>query len=220
MRFNFMAKMILSSSEAREKIMAGVDKLANIVKVTLGPKGRNVILDKGYGAPTITNDGVTIAKEIQLEDKYENVGASLIQEVAEKTNDVAGDGTTTATVLAQAILNQWKELRNQADVLAVKRGIDKAVNFVVEELRKVKKDVKTSEEIAQVATISSLDAEVGKLIAEAMSEVGKDGVITVEEGQTTGLEKEVVKGMRFDKGFVAPYMITNPERMEADWENP
>ncbi len=215
-----MAKLILSSSEAREKIMAGVDKLANIVKVTLGPKGRNVILDKGFGSPTITNDGVTIAKEISLEDKFENVGASLIQEVAEKTNDVAGDGTTTATVLAQAILNHWKELRGQADVLSVKRGIDKAVMFVVEELKKVKKEVKTSEEIAQVATISSLDPEVGKLISEAMNEVGKDGVITVEEGQTMGLEKEVVQGMRFDKGYVSPYMVTNPERMEAVWENP
>jgi chaperonin GroEL len=214
-----MAKLILSSSEAREKIMSGVDKLANIVKVTLGPKGRNVILDKGYGSPTITNDGVTIAKEIQLEDKFENVGASLIQEVAEKTNDVAGDGTTTATVLAQAILNHWKELRHEADVLSVKRGIDRAVNFVVNELKKVKKDVKTNEEIAQVATISSLDPEVGKLIAEAMNEVGKDGVITVEEGQTLGLEKEVVKGMRFDKGYVSAYMITNPERMEAVWED-
>jgi len=215
-----MAKMILSSSEAREKIMNGVDKLANIVKVTLGPKGRNVILDKGFGSPTITNDGVTIAKEISLEDKFENVGASLIQEVAEKTNDVAGDGTTTATVLAQAILNQWKELRGQSDVLSVRRGLDKAVRFVVDELKKVKKDVKTSEEIAQVATISSLDPEVGKLIAQAMEEVGKDGVITVEEGQTIGLEKEVVQGMRFDKGYVSPYMVTNPERMEAVWENP
>jgi chaperonin GroEL len=215
-----MPKLILSSSDARERIMAGVDKLANVVKVTLGPKGRNVILDKGYGSPTITNDGVTIAKEISLEDKFENVGASLIQEVAEKTNDVAGDGTTTATVLAQAILNHWKELRNQSDVLSVKRGIDKAVKFVVEELQKVKKDVKASEEIAQVATISSLDPEVGKLIAEAMKDVGKDGVITVEEGQTLGLEKEVVKGMRFDKGYVSAYMITNPERMEAVWDNP
>lgn len=215
-----MPKMILSSNEAREKIMTGVDKLANVVKVTLGPKGRNVILDKGYGSPTITNDGVTIAKEISLEDKYENVGASLMQEVAEKTNDVAGDGTTTATVLAQAILNHWKELRGQADVLSVKRGIDKAVNFVVEELKKVKKDVKTTEEIAQVGTISSLDTDVGKLIAECMKDVGKDGVITVEEGQTIGLEKEVVKGMRFDKGYISHYMVTNSERMEAVWENP
>ncbi|OGE89032.1 MAG: chaperonin GroL [Candidatus Doudnabacteria bacterium RIFCSPLOWO2_02_FULL_49_13] len=215
-----MPKLILSSEKAREKIMEGVDMLANIVKVTLGPKGRNVILDEGYGAPTITNDGVTIAKKIELEDKFQNVGAMLMKEVAEKTNDVAGDGTTTATVLAQAILTHWKELRNQADVLAVRRGLDKAVAFVVEELRKIKKDVKTSEEIAQVGTISSLDAEVGRFIAEAMNEVGKDGVITVEEGQTLGLEKEVVKGMRFDKGYVSAYMVTNPARMEAVWEDP
>ncbi|OGE74364.1 MAG: chaperonin GroL [Candidatus Doudnabacteria bacterium RIFCSPHIGHO2_02_FULL_42_25] len=215
-----MAKIIISSNEAREKIMAGVDKLANVVKVTLGPKGRNVVLDKGFGSPTITNDGVTIAKEISLEDKFENVGASLLQEVAEKTNEVAGDGTTTATVLAQAILNQWRELRNQADVLAVKRGIDKAVVFVVNELKTMKKEVNSAKEIAQVGTISSLDPEVGKLIAECMTDVGKDGVITVEEGQTMGLEKEVVKGMRFDKGYVSPYMVTNPERMEAVWESP
>ncbi|OGE82770.1 MAG: chaperonin GroL [Candidatus Doudnabacteria bacterium RIFCSPLOWO2_01_FULL_44_21] len=215
-----MAKLILSSNEARQKIMEGVDKLANIVKVTLGPKGRNVVLDEGYGSPTITNDGVTIAKKIELEDKFQNVGASLIKEVAEKTNDVAGDGTTTATVLAQAILAHWKEFRNSADVLAIRRGIEKAVNFVIEELKKVKKDVKTSEEIAQVGTISSLDSEVGKLIAACMNDVGKDGVITVEEGQTIGLEKEVVKGMRFDKGYVSPYMITNAERMEAVWEEP
>lgn len=215
-----MAKLILSSEAAREKIMKGVDTLADIVKVTLGPKGRNVILDKGFGSPVITNDGVTIAKEIDLEDKYENVGVSLMKEVAEKTNDVAGDGTTTATVLAQAILKQWKEVKGQADVYSIKRGLDKAVNFVVEELRLMKKSVQSSEEIAQVGTISSLDAEVGKLISEAMADVGKDGVITVEEGQTIGLEKEVVKGMRFDKGYVSPYMVTNPERMEAVWENP
>ncbi|OGE95541.1 MAG: chaperonin GroL [Candidatus Doudnabacteria bacterium RIFCSPHIGHO2_12_FULL_48_11] len=214
-----MAKLILSGSNAREEIMKGVDALANVVKVTLGPKGRNVILDKGFGSPTITNDGVTIAKEIDLENKYQNVGASLIQEVTEKTNDVAGDGTTTATVLAQAILSHWREVRDQADVLALRRGLDKAVAFVVEELKKMKKDVKTSEEIAQVGTISSLDPFVGKLIADAMNDVGKDGVITVEEGQTLGLEKEVVKGMRFDKGFVAPYMVTNAERMEAVWED-
>src|SRR3989338_5047497 len=214
-----MPKLILSSEKAREKIMEGVDMLANIVKVTLGPKGRNVILDEGYGAPTITNDGVTIAKKIELEDKFENVGASLIKEVAEKINEVAGDGTTTATVLAQAILTQWKEFRSQADVLAIRRGLDKAVGFVVEELQKVKKEVKSSEEIAQVGTISSLDPEVGKLIAECMTEVGKDGVITVEEGQAIGLQKEVVKGMRFDKGYVSHYMVTNPERMEAVWDD-
>ncbi|MBX4205545.1 MAG: chaperonin GroEL, partial [Candidatus Doudnabacteria bacterium] len=177
-----MAKMIKSGSDAREQIMKGVDTLADVVRVTMGPKGRNVILDEGYGTPTITNDGVTIAKKIDLEDKFQNVGAQLIKEVAEKTNDVAGDGTTTATVLAQAILHNWKEVRDQADVLSIKRGLDKAVAFVVEELRKIKKDVLTSEEIAQVATISSLDATVGKLIAEAMDAVGKDGVITVEEG--------------------------------------
>jgi chaperonin GroEL len=215
-----MAKKIESGNKAREQIMRGVDALANVVKVTLGPKGRNVILDKGFGSPTITNDGVTIAKEIELEDKFENVGASLMQEVAEKTNDVAGDGTTTATVLAQAILTHWKEVKDQADVLSIRRGLDKAVTFVVGELKKFKKDVSTEEEIAQVGTISSMDPEVGKLISEAMKDVGKDGVITVEEGQTIGLEKEVVKGMRFDKGFVSPYMITNPERMEAIWENP
>jgi chaperonin GroEL len=215
-----MAKLIKSSSDARDSIMKGVDALADIVKVTLGPKGRNVILDEGYGSPTITNDGVTIAKKIDLEDKFQNVGAQLIKEVAEKTNDVAGDGTTTATVLAQAILRNWKEVKDQADVLSIKRGLDKAVKFIVEELRKMKKDVSTSEEIAQVGTISSLDPEVGKLIAEAMEAVGKDGVITVEEGQTLGLEKEVVKGMRFDKGYVSPYMVTDPARMEAVWDEP
>ena len=215
-----MAKLIKSGVDAREQIMKGVDALADVVKVTLGPKGHNVILDEGYGAPTITNDGVTIAKKIELEDKFQNVGASLIKEVAEKTNDVAGDGTTTATVLAQAILKNWKEVKDQADVQGIKRGLDKAVFFVVSELKKMKKDVSTSEEIAQVGTISSLSAEVGKLISEAMQDVGKDGVITVEEGQTIGIEKEVVKGMRFDKGYVSAYMVTEPSRMEAVWENP
>ncbi len=215
-----MAKLIKSGSDAREQIMKGVDALADVVKVTLGPKGRNVILDEGYGAPTITNDGVTIAKKIDLEDKFQNVGAQLIKEVAEKTNDVAGDGTTTATVLAQAILKNWKEVKDQADVLSIKRGLDKAVEFVVSELQKIKKAVSSSEEIAQVGTISSLDPEVGKLISEAMADVGKDGVITVEEGQTIGIVKEVVKGMRFDKGYVSAYMVTDPARMEAVWENP
>lgn len=215
-----MAKLIKLGSASRDEIMKGVDALADVVRVTMGPKGRNVILDEGFGAPTITNDGVTIAKKIELEDKFQNVGANLIKEVAEKTNDVAGDGTTTATVLAQAILKNWKEVKDQADVQSIKRGLDKAVKFVVEQLKIMKRDVSTSEEIAQVGTISSLDAEVGKLIADSMNEVGKDGVITVEEGQTMGLEKEVVKGMRFDKGYVSPYMVTNPERMEAVWENP
>ncbi|MDB4939617.1 MAG: groEL [Candidatus Doudnabacteria bacterium] len=217
-----MAKDIKFGYDAKKAIKAGVDKTANAVKVTLGPTGRTVIIDRGYGAPTISDDGVTVAKGIELEDKFENVGASLIQEVANKTNEAAGDGTTTATVLAQKMIEvafdtQKDDFSNANDI---KRGMDKAVRFVVAELNKVKKEVKTQEEIQQVATISSLDPEVGKLIAEAMEEVGHDGVITVEEGQTIGLEKETVKGMRFDKGFVSPYMITNPERMEAVWENP
>jgi chaperonin GroEL len=217
-----MAKDIKFGADAKKAIKAGVDKAANAIKVTLGPTGRTVILDRGYGAPTITDDGVTVAKGIDLEDKFENVGASLIQEVANRTNEAAGDGTTTATVLAQKMIEvafdtQKDDFSNANDI---KRGMDKAVRFVVSELNKVKKEIKTQEEIQQVATISSLDPEVGKLIAEAMEEVGHDGVITVEEGQTIGIEKETVKGMRFDKGFVSAYMVTNAERMEAVWENP
>lgn len=216
-----MAKIIKYGLEAKQAIKAGVDKAADVVKVTLGPTGRTVILDKGYGSPSITDDGVTVAKDIELEDKFENVGASLIQEVANKTNDEAGDGTTTATVLAQQMIEDGFEMlkRNPYKANDMKRGMDKAVKFVVSELNKVKKEVKGKEGIEQVATIASLDAEVGKLIAEAMQEVGHDGVITVEEGQTIGLEKEVVKGMRFDKGFVNPYMVTNAKRMEAVWED-
>jgi chaperonin GroEL len=216
-----MAKLIKYGDEAKRAIKAGVDKAADAVRVTLGPTGRTVILDRGFGTPTITDDGVTVAKGIELEDKFENVGASLIQEVANKTNEEAGDGTTTATVLAQKMIevafDSKVDFRRANDI---KRGMDKAVAFVVSELNKSKKEIKTREEIQQVATIASLDPEVGQYIAEAMEEVGKDGIITVEEGQTIGLEKEVVKGMRFDKGFVAPYMVTNPERMEAVWENP
>lgn len=216
-----MAKLIKYGDEAKASIKAGVDKVANAVKVTLGPTGRTVILDRGFGAPTITDDGVTVAKGIELEDKFENVGASLIQEVANKTNEAAGDGTTTATVLAQKMIevafDSKVDFRKANDI---KRGMDKAVAFVVAELNKTKKEVKTREEIEQVATIASLDPEVGRYIAEAMEEVGKDGIITVEEGQTIGLEKEVVKGMRFDKGYVSPYMVSNPERMEAVWEDP
>ena len=217
-----MSKIIKYGLEAKQAIKAGVDKAADVVRVTLGPTGRTVILDKGYGSPTVTDDGVTVAKDIDLEDKFENVGASLIQEVANKTNDEAGDGTTTATVLAQKMIEDGFEMlkRNPYKANDMKRGMDKAVKFVVDELNKVKKEVKGKEGIEQVATIASLDPEVGKLIAEAMEEVGHDGVITVEEGQTTGLEKEVVKGMRFDKGFVNPYMVTNPERMEAVWNDP
>lgn len=217
-----MSKIIKSGFQAKQAIKAGVDASANVVKVTLGPTGKTVILDKGFGSPTITDDGVTVAKDIELEDKYENVGASLIQEVANKTNEEAGDGTTTATVLAQKMIEKGLEAVsiNSARANEVKRGMDKAVAFVVEELHEMKKVVSGKEEIQQVATIASLDTEVGKLIAEAMEEVGKDGVITVEEGQSIGLEKEVVKGMRFDKGFVSGYMMTNPDRMEAVWEDP
>ncbi|MBI5530453.1 MAG: chaperonin GroEL [Candidatus Doudnabacteria bacterium] len=217
-----MSKIIKYGFEAKQAIKAGVDKSANAVRVTLGPTGKAVILDKGFGSPTITDDGVTVAKDIELEDKFENIGASLISEVANKTNEAAGDGTTTATVLAQTMIQEAFEAAALASTQAneIKKGMDAAVRFVVNELNKVKKDVKNKEEVQQVATIASLDEEVGKLIAEAMEEVGHDGVITVEEGQTTGLEKEVVKGMRFDKGFVNPYMVTNAERMEAVWEDP
>ena len=217
-----MSKMIKTGFEAKQAIKAGVDKAANVIKVTLGPTGKAVILDRGYGSPTVSDDGVTVAKDIELEDKFENVGASLIAEVANKTNEEAGDGTTTATVLAQKMIEEAFEAAalNSSRANDIKKGMDKAVVFVVEQLRAMKKDVKGKAEIEQVATIASLDPEVGKLIAEAMEEVGHDGVITVEEGQTIGLEKEVVKGMRFDKGFVSPYMMTNSDRMEAVWEDP
>ncbi len=216
-----MAKEILFGKDAKSAIKKGVDTAANVIKVTLGPTGKAVILDRGFGSPTISDDGVTVAKEIELENKFENVGASLIQEVANRTNEEAGDGTTTATVLAQKMIEQAfatveRYPKKSSDL---KRGMDKAVKFVVEKLATIKEEVKTKEKIQQVATISSLDSEVGKLIAEAMEEVGNDGVITVEEGQTIGVEKEVVKGMRFDKGFVSAYMVTNPERMEAVWDD-
>lgn len=215
------AKLIKYSFEAKDSIKNGVDKIVNVVKVTLGPAGRSVILDKGYGSPTVTDDGVTVAKDIELEDKFENVGASLIQEVANRTNEEAGDGTTTAMVLAQKMIEEAFASRDISfsKPNEIKQGMELAARYVVSELRKMKKDIRDKEEIEQVATIASLDTEVGKLIAEAMDEVGHDGVITVEEGQTIGLEKEVVKGMRFDRGFVSPYMVTNPERMEAVWED-
>jgi len=216
-----MAKQLLFSEEARVKIKKGIDQVANAVKVSLGPKGRNVVLDKGFGSPTITNDGVTIAKEIDLEDKFENIGASLIKEVAEKTNDVAGDGTTTATVLAQAIIEEG--LRNVAagtDPLSLKSGMQKAVTAAIAGLKKITKPIQDKKEVAQVATISSLDEQVGQMIADIMDEVGKDGVVTVEESQTFGLQKETVQGMRFDKGYVSMYMITAQERMEAEYEDP
>ena len=219
-----MAKDIRYSNEARESIKNGVDKIATAVKVTLGPKGRSVVIDRSFGSPTITDDGVTVAKEVELKDKFENVGASLIQEVANKTNEQAGDGTTTATVLAQVMIEEGMRMLKDDDLkhnpVRLRHAISQAVKDVVEALKRMKKDIKTQSEIAQVATIASLDPEVGQLLSEAMKEVGNDGVITVEEGQTIGLEKEVVKGMRFDKGYVSPYMITNADRMEAVWEDP
>jgi len=216
-----MAKQILFNEKSRAAIKRGIDKLADTVKVSLGPKGRNVILDKGFGSPVITNDGVTIAKEIEFEDKFENIGASLIKEVAEKTNDVAGDGTTTATVLAQALVDEGlKNVAAGADPISLKRGVEIAVRVAIEGLKKIHKPIKDKKEIAQVATISSLDSKVGDLISEIMEEVGKNGVITVEESQTFGLQKEVVKGMRFDKGYVSGYMVTNAERMEAEFTDP
>ncbi|MFH1909798.1 MAG: chaperonin GroEL [bacterium] len=216
-----MSKDIKFSEEARAGLRKGIDKLANTVKVTLGPKGRNVVLDKGFGSPTITNDGVTIAKEIELKDKFENLGAQLIKEVAEKTNDVAGDGTTTATVLAQAMVGEGlKNIAAGANPMALKRGIEKAAKKAVESLKAAAKPVAGKEEIAQVAAISADNAEVGALIAEVMDMVGRDGVITVEEGQSIGLEKEVVEGMQLDQGFVSPYMVTDTNRMEAVLSDP
>lgn len=215
-----MAKQIIYDQEAREALRRGVNKLADAVKVTLGPRGRNVVLDKGFGSPTITKDGVTVAKEIELEDKQENVGAELVKEVATKTNDVAGDGTTTATLLAQVMVNEgMKNVQAGANPIAVKRGIDKGVEAIVEALKKSAKNVSTKEEIAQVASISANDKEIGDVIADAMDTVGKDGVITVEESQSFGIQKEVVEGMQFDKGYVSPYMITDANRMEAVLED-
>ncbi len=216
-----MPKQIKYQEEARKKLKMGVDKLANAVKVTIGPKGRNVVLDKGFGVPTITNDGVTIAKEIELEDKIENLGAEIVKEVAEKTNEAAGDGTTTAVILAQSVISEGlKNVAAGANPLALKRGIDKGAEKVVEQLKKMTKRVTTKEERAQVATISAESKEIGNLIAEVMEEVGKDGVITIEESKTFGLQKETVKGLQFDQGYISPYMITNTERMEAVYEDP
>ncbi|MFH1536587.1 MAG: chaperonin GroEL [Patescibacteria group bacterium] len=216
-----MAKDIKFEEEARDGLKRGVNKLADAVKVTLGPKGRNVVLDKGYGAPTITKDGVTVAKEIELEDKMENAGAELVKEVASKTNDNAGDGTTTATVLAQAIVNEGlKNVAAGANPMVLKKGIDKGVEAVIKELKEnVSQNIDDEAKIEQVASISANDKEIGRKIAEAMKDVGNDGVITVEESQSFGITKELVKGMQFDNGYVSPYMITNPERMEAEYEN-
>jgi chaperonin GroEL len=216
-----MAKMIAFDEEARRGLERGMNQLADAVKVTLGPKGRNVVLEKKWGAPTITNDGVSIAKEIELEDPYEKIGAELVKEVAKKTDDVAGDGTTTATVLAQALVREG--LRNVAagaNPMALKRGIEAAVAAVAEELAKLAKDVETKEQIASTASISAGDSTVGEIIAEAMDKVGKEGVITVEESNTFGLELELTEGMRFDKGYISPYFWTDPERMEAVLDEP
>ena len=216
-----MAKEIKFAKDARASLEAGVNKLADTVKVTIGPKGRNVILDKKFGAPLITNDGVTIAKEIELEDKFENMGAQLVKEVATKTNDVAGDGTTTATVLAQAIIREGlKNVTAGSNPILLRKGIKKAVDVAVEELKKNSKEINTEEEIAQVGAISAGDEEVGKLIAEAMKTVGKDGVITIEESKSMVTELESVEGMQFDRGFVSAYMVNDVEKMEAVLENP
>ncbi|MBU2025238.1 chaperonin GroEL [Patescibacteria group bacterium] len=216
-----MAKQIRFDEKARQQLLSGINKVANTVKVTLGPKGRNVVLDKGFGSPTITNDGVTIAKEIELEDKFENIGAELVKEVASKTGDIAGDGTTTATLLTQKMTAEgMKNVAAGANPIEVRRGISKGVKAVVAELKKMAKPVKNREEKAQVATISAQDEEVGEMIAEAMEIVGDDGVITVEESQTFGLEKEVVEGMQFDKGYVSPYMVTDADSMEAELKDP
>jgi chaperonin GroEL len=213
-----MPKQIIYSDDARQALLRGVNTLANAVKVTLGPKGRNVVLDRGYGAPLITKDGVTVAKEIEVEDKFENAGVELVKEVATKTNDVVGDGTTTATVLAQAMVREgMKNVTAGANPVALKRGIDKCVDAIVKELQnKISKPVE-QDEIANVAAISANDKEIGKQIADAMKQVGKDGVITVEESQSFGMEIEVVQGMRFDKGYVSHYMVTNTDRMESEY---
>lgn len=214
-------KQILFAEEARHALERGVNTLADAVKITLGPKGRNVVLEKKYGSPSITNDGVTIAKEIELKDPFENMGAQLAKEVATKTNDVAGDGTTTATLLAQAMVREGlKNVAAGANPMILKKGIEKAVNLVVEEIKKVSKPVDQKEAISQVAAISAGDEEIGKLIAEAMEKVGKDGVITVEESKTMGTNLEVVEGMQFDRGYVSPYMVTDSERMEALLNDP
>ena len=216
-----MAKEILYGEDARKKLLEGVNKLADTVKVTLGPKGRNVVLDKNYGAPLITNDGVTIAKEIELEDPFENMGASLVKEVSTKTNDVAGDGTTTATVLAQIMLKEGvKNVAAGGDVLAIKRGMDKATDVVVENLKKNSSPIEGKEDIARVASISANNVEIGNLIADAMEKVSKDGVITIEESKTSSTEVSVVEGMEFDKGYVSPYLVTDTEKMETVMDNP
>jgi chaperonin GroEL len=216
-----VAKKLLFDEQARQSLKKGMDVLAGAVKVTIGPKGRNVVLDKKFGAPTITNDGVTIARDIELPDPFENMGAQLLKEVATKTNDVAGDGTTTATVLAQAIITEGlKNLAAGANPMILRKGLEKGVEAVIEEIKSMSKQVETHEEIAQVASISAADSEIGALIAEVMDKVGKDGVITVEEGRGLAMEKEYTEGMQFDRGYISAYMATNMDRMEAELSSP
>jgi len=216
-----MSKQIIFNEKARAALKRGVDKLTNAVKVTLGPRGRNVVLGKSYGSPQVTKDGVTVAKEVELEDKVENMGAEIIKEVASKTNEAAGDGTTTATILAQAMISEGLKLVSAGvSPVEIREAIEKKVSLIVAKLKEMSKTISTKEEIAQVASISANDKEIGQIIAEAMEAVGKDGVITVEEGQHFGVEKEVVKGIEFDKGYVSPYMITNPDKMQAEFEDP
>ena len=216
-----MSKQLLHSNDAREKLLAGIEKLNNAVRVTMGPKGRNALLDKKYGAPTITNDGVSIAREIELPDPFENMGAQLVKEVANKTNDIAGDGTTTATVIAHAIIKEGMRhiKENKVNPMLLKKGIEDSVKLVTAELDKMKKTISTKEEMAQVATISAQNPEVGELIAEVFEKVGGDGVVQVEEGQTMGLNIDLVEGMQFDNGYVSPYMVTDTGRMEAVFED-
>src|SRR4030042_248714 len=215
-----MPKLIAYKDEAREALKRGVDKLANAVKVTLGPKGRNVVLDRGFGSPVITKDGVTVAKDIELEDKFENVGAALVQEVASKTNDQAGDGTTTATILAQAIAAEgFSAVASGANPIVLKRGMDKAMDWVISHLESKKKKV-TQENLKEVASIAANDPEIGKLIADVFKQVGKDGVVTVEESQSVDMWTELVEGMQFDRGYISAYMVTNAERMEAAYADP
>ena len=216
------AKDVKFGGDARERMLRGVDILANAVKVTLGPKGRNVILDKSYGAPRTTKDGVTVAKEIELEDKFENMGAQMVREVASKTNDVAGDGTTTACVLAQAIVREGgKSVAAGMNPMDLKRGVDLAIRTVVDDLKKRSKKIKSSEEISQVATIAANgETEIGQMIAEAMQKVGNEGVITVEEAKSFDTELDVVEGMQFDRGYISPYFVTNAEKMVAELEDP
>lgn len=216
-----MAKNIIYNDEARKRLKQGVDKVANAVKITIGPRGRNVVLDKGYGSPVITNDGVSIAKDITLSDKFENMGAEIIKEVASKTNEQAGDGTTTSVVLAQAIISEgMKRIETGHSVMAVKVGIEGAVKDIVEILKnKIAKPVKTDAEVEQVASISAESEEIGKIIASTIKKVGKDGVVTVEESPTTGVDSEIVEGLQFDRGYISSYMMTNPDRMEAEYKD-